>query len=235
MTGKLILIPINIAEGNQKSLLTEQVKNELKDIRFFLAENIRTARRYLSSLQIYDSIETLDFQVLDKDTSMETVRTLMKPMLAGHTIGVLSESGCPGIADPGALAVRVAHEHSIKVVPLVGPSSILLALMASGLNGQRFAFQGYLPVETQALIAAIKDFERESRQKNQTQIFIETPYRNKSLLHALLKNLSGNTLLTVALDITGADEFIRTASVKKWQEQTIEVPKLPAVYLFLAH
>jgi len=234
MPGKLILIPTTIAEGTHKSVLTEQARSELANTRFFLAENVRTARRYLSSLQLYSSIEELDFNVLDKDTPIETVRDLLKPIDSGSNIGVISESGCPGIADPGAMAVRVAHENSIKVVPLVGPSSILLALMASGLDGQRFAFNGYLPVEGAEVTKAIRDFEKESKLKRQTQIFIETPYRNKSLMQALLKNLSENTLLTVAQDITGASEFIKTTSVKNWKSNTPDLPKLPAVYLFLA-
>lgn len=234
MNGKLFLIPTTIAEGTHKSVLTEQTRSGLTGIRFFLAENLRTARRYLSSLQLYASIEELDFKVLDKDTSVETVRELLGPLLEGHNVGVISESGCPGVADPGALAVRVAHENSIKVVPLVGPSSILLALMASGLNGQRFAFNGYLPVDGPEVAKAIRDFEKESKLKSQTQIFIETPYRNKSLMQSLLKYLSENTLLTVALDITGASEFIKTTTVKSWKKTTSELPKLPAVYLFLA-
>jgi 16S rRNA (cytidine1402-2'-O)-methyltransferase len=234
MNGKLFLIPTTIAEGTHNYVLTEQVRTELTDIRFFLAENLRTARRYLSSLQLYGSIEALDFKVLDKDTTTEMVSDLLSPLFEGHNVGVISESGCPGVADPGALAVRVAHEKSIKVVPLVGPSSILLALMASGLDGQRFAFNGYLPVDGQDVAKAIRDFEKESKLKNQTQIFIETPYRNKSLMQSLSKNLSENTLLTVALDITGASEFIKTTTVKNWKKALPELPKLPAVYLFLA-
>jgi 16S rRNA (cytidine1402-2'-O)-methyltransferase len=234
MNGKLFLIPTTIAEGTHNSVLTDQARNELTNIRFFLAENLRTARRYLSSLQLYASIEALDFKVLDKDTSVEAVRDLLSPLAEGHNVGVISESGCPGVADPGALAVRVAHENSIRVVPLVGPSSILLALMASGLDGQRFAFNGYLPVDGTAVGKAIRDFEKESKLKNQTQIFIETPYRNKSLMQSLIKNLGENTLLTVAMDITGASEFIKTTTVRNWKKTAPELPKLPAVYLFLA-
>src|SRR4051812_5793294 len=232
MKGKLVLIPTTIADGTEKAVITEQTRSELLSIRFFLAENLRTARRYLSSLHIYPSIEQLDFKVLDKDTSIETARELLLPIKEGFNVGILSESGCPGVADPGALAVRAAHESSIRVIPLVGPSSILLALMASGLNGQRFAFNGYLPVESQEVIKSIRDFEKESKQKSQTQIFIETPYRNRSLFQALIKNLNENTLLTVALDVTGVSEFIKTMTVKNWKKDMPDLPKLPAVYLF---
>jgi 16S rRNA (cytidine1402-2'-O)-methyltransferase len=232
--GKLFLVPTPIAEETHFQVLTPQVKNELTNIRFFLAENIRTARRYLSSLKVYDSVEALDFKTLDKDTPYEMMKDLLDPIFHGLNVGILSESGCPGIADPGALAVRAAHELGIGVVPLVGPSSILLALMASGLNGQRFAFQGYLPIESKEASRAIHDLEKESRNQKQTQIAIETPYRNKSLFQNLLKNLSDTTLLCVALDITGKQEFIRTMTIKNWKKERIELDKLPALFLFLA-
>lgn len=206
----------------------------LKDIRFFLAEDLRTARRYLSSLKIFTSIESLHFQKLDKDTKEPEVHELMKPLFEGENIGVISESGCPGVADPGALAVAYAHHHEIRVVPLVGPSSILLALMASGLNGQRFAFHGYLPIDAQDSAKTIKELERESKSKSQTQIFIETPYRNNAILEALLKNLSSDTLLCVAFDITGKDEFVEMKTIKQWKLKKPHLGKTPAVFLFLA-
>lgn len=232
--GKLFLIPTPIAEETHSLVLTPQVKNELANIRFFLAENIRTARRYLSSLKVYDSVETLDFKTLDKDTPYTMMKDLLKPVGDGFNVGLLSESGCPGVADPGALAVLAAHEQKINVVPLVGPSSILLALMASGLNGQRFAFQGYLPIETKDAGKVIRDLEKESRVQKQTQMAIETPYRNRSLFKNLLKNLSETTLLCVAMDVTGKHEFIRTMTVKNWKKEKVELDKLPALFLFLA-
>jgi 16S rRNA (cytidine1402-2'-O)-methyltransferase len=232
--GKLFLVPTPIAEETHFQVLTPQVKNELTNIRFFLVENIRTARRYLSSLKVYDSVETLDFKTLDKDTPYQMMKDLLEPITRGLNVGILSESGCPGIADPGALAVRAAHELGIEVVPLVGPSSILLALMASGLNGQRFAFQGYLPIESKEASRVIRDLEKESRNQKQTQIAIETPYRNKSLFQNLLKNLNETTLLCVASDITGKQEFIRTMTVKSWRKERAELDKLPALFLFLA-
>jgi 16S rRNA (cytidine1402-2'-O)-methyltransferase len=234
MKGKIFLIPTIIAEGTAEGVIPKQVTEILSGINTFLAEDIRTARRYLSSLRIYPSIEALQFHVLDKNTSQATIRPLLQPLLQGQSIGILSESGCPGVADPGALAVRLAHELDIPVVPLVGPSSILLALMASGLNGQRFAFHGYLPIDSREAARAIQDLEKESRTKNQTQIAIETPYRNKTLFQNLVKNLSDATLLTVATDVTGTSERIKTIPVRQWKKETPELPKLPTVFLFLA-
>jgi 16S rRNA (cytidine1402-2'-O)-methyltransferase len=232
--GKLYVIPSVIAEDTQAAVIPMQVRAILPSIQFFLAEDVRTARRYLSSLKVFNSIEPLHFEVLNKDTPGAALRDLMKPALEGNDVGILSESGCPGVADPGAKAIAFAHEHGIQVVPLVGPSSILLALMASGLNGQCFAFQGYLPVNAQDAAREIKNFERESKQKNQTQIFIETPYRNNSRLSSLLKNLSPTTMLSVAVDITGQSEVIRTYLVEQWRSIEIELPKSPAIFLILA-
>ena len=159
---------------------------------------------------------------------------LFEPVFKGNDLGVLSEAGCPGIADPGALAVRFAHRNGIKVIPLVGPSAIFLGLMASGLNGQRFAFQGYLPIQKKDAAKTIRDLEKESKTKNQTQIFIETPYRNNPMFQNLLQNLMPETQLCVALDVTGVHEFIRTQTVLEWRRQTFELPRHPAVFLFLA-
>jgi 16S rRNA (cytidine1402-2'-O)-methyltransferase len=232
--GKLYLIPNVISDSTQEKVIPASVNEILPQITHFLAEEIRTARRYLSSLKIYDSIEALHFQVLNKDTSPIELSILMKPILDGHNVGVISESGCPGIADPGALAVEYAHQHNIQVVPLVGPSSILLALMASGLNGQQFAFHGYLPIEEKEATKVIKELESESKQKNQTQIFIETPYRNNSIFANLLKTLHPQTKLTVALDLTGANETVLTESIAAWKNKKPNWPKTPSVFLFLA-
>ena len=177
----MYLIPTVIADGTQDADIPNAVKNSLQHIHNFLAEDIRTARRYLSSLKIYDSIEALDFKVLNKDSAEKDLKEMFIPLMEGKNLGVISESGCPGVADPGALAVQYAHRNSIQVVPLVGPSSILLSLMASGLNGQQFAFHGYLPIDTREVGHSIKELEKESRIKNQTQIFIETPYRNNQI------------------------------------------------------
>ena len=232
--GRIFLIPNVIAEETQAKVISRQILEILPAINYFLVEDIRTARRFLSSLKVYDSVEGLKFDVLDKKTRVEALPNLLQPVLEGVDIGIISESGCPGVADPGALAVRFAHEHGIQVVPLVGPSSLLLALMASGLNGQRFAFQGYLPIDSKEAGESIKNFEKESRAKGQTQLFIETPYRNNQLFRTLVKHLHDHTRLCVAFNITGADESIRTLPVSKWKSMKAEFPKAPAVFLFLA-
>lgn len=228
--GKLYLIPCVIAEGANHTI-SPQVLSVLPSIKVFLAENVRTARRFLSSLKVYDSIEELTFHILDKDTT--NVGDLLKEIKT-RDIGVISESGCPGVADPGARAVAYAHEHGIPVVPLVGPSSLLLALMASGLNGQQFIFHGYLPIDTKQATEALRTMEKESKKKSQTQIFIETPYRNNQIFELLLKTLQKTTLLTVAIDITGKQESIKTLTISKWLSARQQWPKEPAVFLFLA-
>lgn len=233
-SGKLYLIPTIIADNTQDTVITAQIRDALPRITHFLAEDIRTARRFLSSLKIYESIEPLHFEVLNKDTDPSTIKSLFSPVMSGIDMGVISESGCPGIADPGAIAVRYAHENDIRVIPLVGPSSILLALMASGLNGQQFAFHGYLPIDSKQAERTIRNLERESKQKNQTQVFIETPYRSNALFQLLLKTLNENTMLCMAMNLTGVDEEIKTASVKRWRTAKKTLPKDPAVFLFLA-
>jgi len=231
--GKLYLIPIPIAEDSLH-VISQQVIETLKSLDHFLVEDIRTARRYLSSLKIYPSIESLQFTVLNKDTKETQLRELLAPLEKGTSMGIISESGCPGIADPGALAAKFAHQHNVTVIPLAGPSSILLALMASGLNGQQFAFHGYLPVENKEAALKIKELDGASKVKNQTQIFTETPYRNNSFFDHLIKNLFSETLLTIAIDITGKTESIQTRKIRDWKNEKITWPKSPAVFLFLA-
>jgi 16S rRNA (cytidine1402-2'-O)-methyltransferase len=232
--GTLYLIPNVISEGTADSVLSPEVKQILPGIQHFLAEDVRTARRFLSSLKVYPSVEPLQFSVLNKDTREAELGEMMRPLLKGANMGVISESGCPGVADPGALAVAYAHREAINVVPLVGPSSILLALMASGLNGQQFAFHGYLPVNAGDLSKMLKMLEKESASKNQTQIFIETPYRNNSLLQQLVIQLKRETRLTIAVDLTEESAFVRTKTIGEWALQRIELPKKPAVFLFLS-
>jgi 16S rRNA (cytidine1402-2'-O)-methyltransferase len=234
MKGKLFLLPTIIADETQQNVIPPSVKETIKGLTFFLCENIRSARRYVSSLKVHSNIESLQFEVLDKDTLPDTLPKLLAPLFNGINAGVLSESGCPGIADPGALAVSYAHKNNIQVVPLVGPSSILLALIASGLNGQKFAFQGYLPVEAKEAMIAIKNLERESKEKNQTQIFIETPYRNNALMSHLTKTLRFDTKLCVAANLTADSEKIICQEISQWLDKPITIEKVPAVFLFLA-
>ncbi len=232
--GKLYLVPTIIAEDTAQLVIPQHVLLSLKDIHYFLVENARTARRYLGSLKIYDSIEALTFEVLDKETKEIELLTLMRPLIEGNNMGVISESGCPGVADPGSMAVRFAHQRNIQVIPLVGPSSLLLALMASGLNGQKFAFHGYLPVDGKEATKIIKELERESEQKNQTQLFIETPYRNNQILDHLLNSLKPTSQVSIALDLSGKNEFVQTMFVKDWKLNKPSLPKEPAIFSFLA-
>lgn len=232
--GKLYLVPTIIAEDTAQLVIPQHVLLSLKDIHYFLVENARTARRYLGSLKIYDSIEALTIEVLDKETKETELLTLMTPLIEGNNMGVISESGCPGVADPGSMAVRFAHQRNIQVIPLVGPSSLLLALMASGLNGQKFAFHGYLPVDGKEATKIIKELERESEQKNQTQLFIETPYRNNQILDHLLNSLKPTSQVSIALDLSGKNEFVQTMFVKDWKLNKPSLPKEPAIFSFLA-
>lgn len=228
--GTLFLIPSVIAENTEKQVITPQVKEVCFHTKHYLVENIRTARRFISSLELGITISDLHFSVLEKKTPDAEVPELMQPLFRGQDIGVISEAGCPGVADPGARAVSLAHKQGIKVVPLVGPSSILLALMGSGFNGQSFAFHGYLPIKGPERMQGIKQLEREA-QRGQTQIFMETPYRNNQLLDDLLQNCQPNTAICLARGVTGEGELIRTLTVAQWRNQKPDLHKIPTIFL----
>ena len=232
--GRLLLIPSVIAPDTAKEVLPRQVLLTLSRVDYFLAENLRTSRRFISSLKLGRPIDTLHFQQLDKRTSPQELKSLLGPLLQGHDMGVLSEAGCPGVADPGALAVAYAHQHNIPVTPLVGPSSFLLALMASGFSGQSFAFHGYLPINKEARRKSIQQMEKIAQQQQQTQIFMETPYRNNSLLRDILESCRPATRLCIAKNVTGEDEFIRSCSIKDWKQQLPDLHKVPVVFLLSA-
>ena len=200
---------------------------------YFIVENIRSARRFLSKSGLARPIDELEFRELNEHTvAGREVEELVAPILAGRSAGVISEAGVPGVADPGALAVEACHRHGVRVVPLVGPSSIILALMASGLNGQSFAFNGYLPVKPPERAQAIRRFERRARAEGQAQLFIEAPYRNAKLLEQLLQVLAPATKLSVALDITASDQWIATRSVEEWRRSRLpEMQRRPAIFI----
>lgn len=233
-SGKLYLIPTIIADNTQKSVLSPQIAEVVGHLDYFLVENLRTARRFISSLQLGLVIDQLTFEELNKDTQQAEVERMMKPVLEGKSVGIISEAGCPGIADPGSLAVQLAHKKGIQVVPLVGPSSIFLALMASGMNGQQFAFHGYLPIDAKERSTAIKNLELESKKKNQAQIFMETPYRNNKFLADLLVHLSPNTRLCIAKNVTGPDELIITKNINDWKNNIPDLDKVPVVFVLQA-
>jgi 16S rRNA (cytidine1402-2'-O)-methyltransferase len=227
----LYLIPSVIADDTANDVIAPQIKAVIQHTNHFLVEDIRTARRYISSLKTGRVIEEMHFEVLNKKTKTEELKALFAPMQKGKNIGIISESGCPGVADPGALAVDYAHVHNFQVTPLVGPSSILMALMASGMNGQKFCFHGYIPIDKAEGAKVIKNLELESRKHNQTQIFIETPFRNNQLLSTMLDTLHGETRLCVAKDISGKEEFIKTKPVYRWKKEKPELHKTPTIFL----
>ena len=233
-SGQLFLIPSVIAPETAERVLPPQVLEVLGRLDYFLAENVRTSRRFISALKLGRPIDQLQLNVLDKRTPVQEVATLMAPLHRGHDLGILSEAGCPGVADPGAVAVAYAHRHGIAVVPLVGPSSFLLALMASGFSGQSFTFHGYLPIDKEARRKAIRQLEKDARQRRQTQIFMETPYRNEALLRDVLSQCSADILVCVAKDITGPNERITTQTVRQWQQRVPALHKIPTVFLLSA-
>jgi 16S rRNA (cytidine1402-2'-O)-methyltransferase len=232
--GTLYLIPTNLAEPFvTNTVLPTEVINTTRKLQHFIAENAKTARGFLKQIGVTRPIQEISIVELDKHSSVNA-DALLAPLINGDDVGLVSEAGAPAVADPGALVVAAAHAKGIRVAPLVGPSSILLGLMGSGLNGQRVAFQGYLPQEKPTRSKAIVEFERESRQKNLTQIFIETPYRNQSLFSDLIATLAPDTRLCIAVNLTAATERIETATVKAWKTREIVIEKVPALFLFLA-
>ncbi len=250
MTGTLYLIPNTLghSEGQQDQLLAqiipETVQKMTAELTHFVAENAKTTRAYLKLLQqshaLAKPMQELHIAELNVNTPAQALDALLTPLLQGHDVGLISEAGVPAVADPGANLVRLAHQHHIKVRPLVGPSSLLLALMGSGLNGQSFAFYGYLPTDAGLRAKRIKDLEERSRKEQQTQMLIETPYRNAAMLEALANHCSPQTLICVATDLTLTSETLRTYSAMEWKKrlQANQMPdfhKKPTVFLFLAH
>lgn len=229
--GVLYMIPVPVAENAIHTLSPDVAKHSSR-IKHFFVENVREARRFLKSIDKTINIDELAFCETNRNTVIDT-KQLVKWLQAGLDVAVLSDAGCPGVADPGAILALGAQKIGARVIPLVGPSSILLSLMASGLNGQSFCFNGYLPVQTPARAARIKELEVLSVKHNQTQLFIETPYRNNHLLNDLFKNCASKTLLCIAIDITGANEMVVTKSIGEWKSQNIVLPKLPAIFLLL--
>ena len=234
--GKLFLIPITLSNPGETTVVPEDVlpqtiKRTIDFIDYYIVENEKTARKFIKSIHPEKKQPDLKISVLNKHTDFAEHNEFIQPLLRGENIGLMSESGCPGVADPGAVIVKLAHEKGIQVVPLVGPSSILLALMASGMNGQSFAFNGYLPIDKNDKKQALKNFERLSQDKNQSQLFIETPYRNNKLMEDLLQILQPSTLLCVACDITLPTEFIKTKTVNEWKKEKSDLHNRPCIFI----
>ncbi|WP_162053599.1 SAM-dependent methyltransferase [Pontibacter pamirensis] len=232
-TGTLYLIPTILAEDTAHQVISPQVKDTVQHLQYFIVENLRTARRYVKSICPDLVIEQLTFVQVDKDATPAQVQASLKPLLdEGKDAGIISEAGCPGVADPGAEVVKYAHQKNIKVVPFAGPSAILLSLMGSGFNGQQFAFHGYLPIEKRDRLQALRTLEKEMQQRNQTQIFMETPYRNNKLLEDLVQTLHPETRLCIAANITSPEhEFIQTKTIQQWNGKLPDIHKQPAVFL----
>ncbi len=232
--GKLYLIPAPLGEGVINTI-PAYVLEILHELNFFIAERAKTARHFIKKTNPVKAFSELSFSELNKRTSPEEIQTFLNPVFEGNDVGLLSEAGCPGVADPGAVIVEMAHRNDIEVIPLVGPSSILLALMASGMNGQSFAFQGYLSAKRPDLVKDLKRLEQLSQKLKQTQIFIETPYRNGQLIETALKTLSPKTRFCIAADLTLTTQFIQTKRIQDWRKFTIQdLHKRPAIFLIHA-
>jgi 16S rRNA (cytidine1402-2'-O)-methyltransferase len=228
--AKLYLVPITMGESSLESVIPSDVLNKIKNIKTFIVENIRTTRRYLKKIDKSINIDELIFFEINKRTK----HTELHNFFVAHKntdIGVVSEAGCPGIADPGSEVVKLAHKYNMQVSPMVGPSSILMALIASGMNGQNFTFNGYLPVKHHDRVQKIKQLEQCSFKENKTQIFIETPYRNQVMIKDLLANCSKQTKLCIACDISLDTEFIKTKTIAEWEKNIPEINKRPTVFL----
>ncbi|WP_298116147.1 SAM-dependent methyltransferase [Flavobacterium sp.] len=240
LKGKLYLIPTTLGDlssndqakqSNPLDVLPHTVKRTIELIDCYIVENEKTARRFIKSIYPEKIQASLLLSTLNKHTEVSDHNKMIQPCLEGIDIGLMSEAGCPGVADPGAVIVKLAHEKGIQVVPLVGPSSILLAMMGSGMNGQSFAFNGYLPIDKSDKKAALKNFEKLSFDKNQSQLFIETPYRNNKLVEDLLQTLQPNTHLCIAADITLPTEYIKTMKVSEWKKATIDLHNRPTIFI----
>lgn len=231
MPATLYLIPTSLGETALDRILPSYNTEIINQLRYFIVEDVRTARRFLKKVNTAIDIDSLTFFVLNQHTSDEEIAGYLKPMGQGNDMGVISEAGCPAIADPGADVVAMAQQANYKVVPLVGPSSILLALMGSGFNGQSFAFSGYLPVQPADRVKAIKKLETRVYSENQSQLFIETPYRNMKMLQDILSTCQSATKLCIAADITLETEFIQTKSIRDWKKNSPDLNKRPCIFI----
>ena len=232
--GKLYLIPSPLGENDPAEVIPRPVLDSLAGFRTFVVEEIRTARRYLSRAGLRGKIEGLEFHELNEHTDQATVEGYLRLFDDGNDVALISEAGLPAVADPGAQLVALAHRHGIEVIPAVGPSSLMLALMASGLNGQSFAFCGYIPAKTDERRSRLKTLEKVSGQLKQTQIIIETPYRNDSLFADMLSVCSPSVSICVAVNITMPDAYIKTRKVSEWKKEGLTIGKRPCVFLLLA-
>lgn len=229
-TGILYLIPTLLSEENT-GVIPEHTKSIVNSLDHFVVENEKSARHFLKAIHYPKQLKDVQMKLLNEHTKPEEVESLLLPLSDGISIGILSEAGCPAVADPGSDLVRLAHSKNITIAPLTGPSSLLLALMASGMNGQCFSFVGYLPRERNERIKAIRELERKVNTKNETQIFIEAPYRNRNLMEDLLQCCAPSLRLCIAADLTSPNQFVATKSISEWKKQIPDIQKKPVVFL----
>lgn len=229
--GKLYLIPTTMGDCDPMDVLPQTIKRSIDFIDHYIVENEKTARKSIKIVQPEKKQSELLLFTLNKHTENKEHLAMIQPLLKGKNMGLMSEAGCPGVADPGAVIIKIAHDKGIQVIPLVGPSSILLALMASGMNGQSFTFNGYLPIEKDEKKSTLKFLEKLSFDKNQSQIFIETPYRNNKLLEDLIQVLHPETYLCVAADITLPTEYIKTKKINAWKKEKVDLHKRPTIFI----
>lgn len=231
MEVALYLLPVTLGDTSIEKVLPAYNREVIVNIKHFIVEDVRSARRFLKKVDASICIDELTFYPLNKYTSPEAISGYLSPLAEGHSMGVISEAGCPAVADPGADVVAIAQRRGLKVVPLVGPSSIILSVMGSGFNGQSFAFHGYLPIEPAERMRRLKELEGRVYSENQTQLFIETPYRNHKMLKDILKTCRPQTKLCIAANITCEGEFIQTKTVKEWKGKLPELNKIPCIFL----
>jgi 16S rRNA (cytidine1402-2'-O)-methyltransferase len=234
MQHKLYLIPSDLGTESPSEQLTPEIIKAISELNYFIVEEIRTARRFIKKVVPSKDINSLQFGILNEHTALHELESLIEP-LKDNSVGLLSEAGVPCVADPGALIVNKAHQMGIEVVPLVGPSSILLALIASGLNGQNFAFNGYLPIKHDERARKLKQLEKRSIDENQTQLFIEAPYRNNQMLADIITSCLPSTLLNVACDLTLLTQYIKTQSINHWKKEKVDLHKRPTVFALLGN
>ena len=233
--GTLYMVPVTLGDDNLSFVIPSDVIQLVKGLEYFVVENEKSARRFLGTVKSNKPVRELNFQLLNEHTAEKDLPELIAPLLAGHNVGMLSEAGCPGIADPGATLAALAHRKGIKVSPLVGPSSILLSLMASGFNGQQFTFLGYLPSDKAARVNKLKEIEKQSERLNETQIFIETPYRNQHMLEDILASCNANTKLCIARNVSLEVELVVSKTIAEWKKNALpDLYKQPTVFLLIA-
>lgn len=233
--GTLYLIPVTLGDDMVQHVIPDYVLNVARKLEIFVVESEKSARHFLSTIKTIKPVRELNLHLLNEHTDMKVLPDLLAPLLAGQNVGLMSDAGCPAVADPGAQLVQMAHKKGIRVVPMVGPSSILLSLMASGLNGQQFAFLGYLPVEKLQRNQKLKEIEKRSASHKETQLFIETPYRNQAMMDAILQSCHEQTQLCIACDVSLPSEMIVTKSIASWKTSPpIDIHKRPCLFLILA-